>query len=80
MAAPCITRMMYWLIVILRLICNSVRGIRLFPITGYRSNTTGCTENHCELKSRNVCHCYRGKLLFFPTAYPNFSWLAANVN
>lgn len=52
------------------------------PITGYCSNTTSCTENHCELKSNKVCHCYRGKLFFFffPSAYPNFSWQAATVN
>lgn len=61
MAARCFTWMMYLLIVILRLICNYVRGIGLFPITGYCSNTTSCTENHCELKSNKVCHCYRGK-------------------
>lgn len=57
--------MIYLLIVILGLICNYVRGIGLFPITGYCSNTTSCTENHCELKSNKVCHCYRGKLCFF---------------
>ena len=56
------------------------------PITGYCSNTTSCTENHCALKSNKVCHCYRGKLFFFffsfffPSAYPNFSWHAATVN
>lgn len=76
--------MIYLLIVILGLICNYVRGIGLFPITGYCSNTTSCTENHCELKSNKVCHCYRGKLFFFffffPSAYPNFSWHAASVN
>lgn len=57
--------MMYLLIVIRGLICNYVRGIGLFPITGYCSNTTSCTKNHCELKSNNVWHCYRGKRFFF---------------
>lgn len=45
--------------------CNYVRRIGLFPITGYCSNTTSCTQNHCELKSNKVCHCYRGKLFFY---------------
>lgn len=73
---------MHLLIVILRLMCNYVRRIGLFLITGYCSNTTSCTEKHCELKSNKVCHCYRGKLLFFffPSVHPNFSWHAASVN
>lgn len=65
MAARCTTWMMYLLIVILGLMCNYVRRIGLFPITGYCSNTTSCTQNHCELKSNKVCHCYRGKLFFY---------------
>lgn len=65
MAAFFITWVMHLLIVILRLMCNYVRRIGLFLITGYCSNTTSCTEKHCELKSNKVCHCYRGKLLSF---------------
>lgn len=84
MAAFFITWVMHLLIVILRLMCNYVRRIGLFLITGYCSNTTSCTEKHCELKSNKVCHCYRGKLLsfsfFFPSVHPNFSWHAASVN
>lgn len=76
------TWMIYLLIIILRLICNYVRAIGLFPITGYCSNTTSCTEKHCELKSNKVCHCYGGKPFSFSffCAYPNFSWHVANEN
>lgn len=76
------------ILLIVILICSYVRGIGLFPITGYCSNTTSCTENHCELKSNKVCHCYRGKwfslflffqvrILTFPGMLPR--WVKCSV-